>query len=158
MDRSTAYRRSEWKREFPSLAKYRFGAGKLKQLAAWRAAEIGPSSGGRAPDRPENWAKFTLDKRTPGVCPIYEERLPRLEVRLPVRSGLAASLLSQTIQWFLVRYKQAAIGTLRRSTTYTLYWEPYRLSLEQWVPNCRIVYDKFHKRMAGFEVITEVIS
>lgn len=22
-------------------------------------------------------------------------------------------------------------------------WEPYRLSLEQWVPNCRIVYDKF---------------
>jgi len=23
-------------------------------------------------------------------------------------------------------------------------WEPFRLSLEQWAPNCRIVYDKFH--------------
>ena len=23
-------------------------------------------------------------------------------------------------------------------------WEPYRLSLEQWVPGCRLVYDKFH--------------
>jgi transposase len=22
-------------------------------------------------------------------------------------------------------------------------WEPYRLSIEQWAPNCRIVYDKF---------------
>jgi len=23
-------------------------------------------------------------------------------------------------------------------------WEPYRLSIEQWAPNCQIVYDKFH--------------
>ncbi len=23
-------------------------------------------------------------------------------------------------------------------------WEPFRLSLEQWTPNCRIIYDKFH--------------
>jgi transposase len=23
-------------------------------------------------------------------------------------------------------------------------WKPFRLSLEQWVPQCRIVYDKFH--------------
>ena len=23
-------------------------------------------------------------------------------------------------------------------------WEPYRLSIEQWAPHCRIVYDKFH--------------
>lgn len=23
-------------------------------------------------------------------------------------------------------------------------WEPYRLSIEQWARNCRIVYDKFH--------------
>jgi transposase len=23
-------------------------------------------------------------------------------------------------------------------------WEPFRLSIEQWAPNCRIVYDKFH--------------
>ena len=23
-------------------------------------------------------------------------------------------------------------------------WEPFRLSLEQWAPQCLIVYDKFH--------------
>jgi len=23
-------------------------------------------------------------------------------------------------------------------------WEPFRLSIEQWVPDCRIIYDKFH--------------
>jgi transposase len=23
-------------------------------------------------------------------------------------------------------------------------WKPYRLSIEQWAPNCRIIYDKFH--------------
>jgi transposase len=23
-------------------------------------------------------------------------------------------------------------------------WEPYRLSIEQWTPQCKIVYDKFH--------------
>jgi transposase len=23
-------------------------------------------------------------------------------------------------------------------------WEPFRLSIEEWAPACRIVYDKFH--------------
>ncbi len=23
-------------------------------------------------------------------------------------------------------------------------WKPYRLSIEQWAPNCQIIYDKFH--------------
>ena len=27
-------------------------------------------------------------------------------------------------------------------------WEPFRLSIEQWAPNCRIVYDKFHMHAA----------
>jgi len=35
-------------------------------------------------------------------------------------------------------------------------WEPYRLSMEQWAPNCRIVYDKFpimqHANLAIEEV------
>lgn len=35
-------------------------------------------------------------------------------------------------------------------------WEPYRLSLEQWVPNCRIVYDKFHIIQHANEAIEEV--
>ena len=35
-------------------------------------------------------------------------------------------------------------------------WEPYRLSIEQWVPNCRIVYDKFHVLQHANAAIDEV--
>lgn len=35
-------------------------------------------------------------------------------------------------------------------------WEPYRLSLEQWAPNCRIVYDKFHVMQHANQAIDEV--
>ena len=35
-------------------------------------------------------------------------------------------------------------------------WEPYRLSLEQWAPGCRIVYDKFHVLQHANAAIDEV--
>jgi transposase len=35
-------------------------------------------------------------------------------------------------------------------------WEPFRLSIEQWVPNCRIVYDKFHIMQHANDAIDEV--
>ena len=35
-------------------------------------------------------------------------------------------------------------------------WEPFRLSLEQWVPHCRIVYDKFHIMRRANDAIDEV--
>jgi len=35
-------------------------------------------------------------------------------------------------------------------------WEPFRLSIEQWVPNCRIVYDRFHIMQHANGAIDEV--
>jgi Transposase len=35
-------------------------------------------------------------------------------------------------------------------------WEPYRLRLEQWVPGCRVVYDKFHILQHANAAIDEV--
>jgi len=35
-------------------------------------------------------------------------------------------------------------------------WEPFRQSLEQWVPNCRIVYDKFHIMQHAGAAVDEV--
>jgi transposase len=35
-------------------------------------------------------------------------------------------------------------------------WEPYRLSIAQWAPQCRIVYDKFHVMQHANEAIDEV--
>jgi transposase len=34
--------------------------------------------------------------------------------------------------------------------------EPYRLSLEQWAPHCRLVYDKFHVMKHANEAVSEV--
>ena len=35
-------------------------------------------------------------------------------------------------------------------------WEPYRLSIEEWAPNCCIVYDKFHIMQHANDAIDEV--
>src|SRR6266576_3004243 len=35
-------------------------------------------------------------------------------------------------------------------------WEPFRPSLEQWVPECRIVYDKFHILQHAGQAVDEV--
>src|SRR2546426_12650858 len=35
-------------------------------------------------------------------------------------------------------------------------WEPFRLSIEQWAPHCRIVYDKFHIMQHANDAIDEV--
>src|SRR5580704_1212874 len=35
-------------------------------------------------------------------------------------------------------------------------WEPFRLSIEQWAPHCRIVYDKFHIMQRANDAIDEV--
>jgi transposase len=35
-------------------------------------------------------------------------------------------------------------------------WKPYRLSIEQWAPNCRIIYDKFHVMQHANAAVDEV--
>ena len=35
-------------------------------------------------------------------------------------------------------------------------WEPFRLSIEQWVPECRIIYDKFHILQHANAAVDEV--
>ncbi len=35
-------------------------------------------------------------------------------------------------------------------------WEPFRLSIEQWAPRCRIIYDKFHIMQHANQAIDEV--
>ena len=35
-------------------------------------------------------------------------------------------------------------------------WEPFRQSLEQWVPKCRIIYDKFHILQHASQAVDEV--
>ena len=35
-------------------------------------------------------------------------------------------------------------------------WEPFRLNIEEWAPQCQIVYDKFHIIQHANDAIDEV--
>lgn len=53
--------------------------------------------------------------------------------------------------------KELSAGQRMRITAACVdMWEPFRLSIEQWAPNCRIVYDKFHIMQHANEAIDEV--
>jgi len=52
---------------------------------------------------------------------------------------------------------QLSSGQRRRVTAACVdMWEPFRLSIEQWAPNCKIVYDKFHIMQHANQAIDEV--
>ena len=52
---------------------------------------------------------------------------------------------------------ELSVGQRRRiSAACVDMWEPFRLSIEQWAPECRIVYDKFHIMQHANQAIDEV--
>jgi transposase len=53
--------------------------------------------------------------------------------------------------------KELSAGQRRRIAAACVdIWGPYRLSIEQWAPNCRVVYDKFHVMQHANKAIDEV--
>lgn len=59
----------------------------------------------------------------------------------------------------LDEFFQKQLSALQRSAVRAAcvdMWEPFRQSLEQWVPNCRIVYDKFHILQHASAAVDEV--
>ena len=53
--------------------------------------------------------------------------------------------------------KGLTVGRRRAITAVCVdMWKPYRLSIEQWAPNCRIIYDKFHIMQHANDAIDEV--
>jgi transposase len=61
----------------------------------------------------------------------------------------------ETLDEFLQTQLSAA-QRMRITAACVDMWEPFRLSIEQWVPNCRIVYDKFHVMQHANRAIDEV--
>src|SRR5260370_9026689 len=49
----------------------------------------------------------------------------------------------QTLDEFFEKHLSAFQRSAIRAACVDM-WEPFRQSLEQWVPECRIIYDKFH--------------
>lgn len=53
--------------------------------------------------------------------------------------------------------QELSVGQRRRIRAACVdMWEPYRLSIEEWAPNCRIVYDKFHIMQHANQAIDEL--
>jgi len=61
----------------------------------------------------------------------------------------------ETLDEFLEKELSANLR-MRITSACVDMWKPYRLSIEQWAPNCRIVYDKFHVMQHANKALDEV--
>jgi transposase len=61
----------------------------------------------------------------------------------------------QTLDEFFEKHLSAFQRSAIRAACVDM-WEPFRQSLEQWVPECRIVYDKFHILQHASQAVDEV--
>ncbi len=61
----------------------------------------------------------------------------------------------ETLDEFLQKQLSAFQRSVLQAACVDMH-EPYRLSLEQWVPHCRLVYDKFHVMKHANDAVSEV--
>ena len=61
----------------------------------------------------------------------------------------------QTLDEFFEKHLSAFQRSAIRAACVDM-WEPFRQSLEQWVPECRIIYDKFHILQHASQAVDEV--
>ena len=61
----------------------------------------------------------------------------------------------ETLDEFLQKQLSAFQRSVLQAACVDMH-EPYRLSLEQWAPQCRLVYDKFHVMKHANEAVSEV--
>ena len=61
----------------------------------------------------------------------------------------------QTLDEFFEKHLSAFQRSAIRAACVDM-WEPFRQSLEQWVPECKIVYDKFHILQHASQAVDEV--
>jgi transposase len=59
--------------------------------------------------------------------------------------------LDEFLEQHLSEFQRSAIRAARVDM-----WEPFRQSIEQWAPNCQIVYDKFHVMQDAGAAVDEV--
>lgn len=110
----------------------------------------------------ERWA---ASRRTPALAQmgIDEIHLGKKQKFLTVVSNLDSTepvwfgrqRKKETLDGFFQK-ELSASQRMRIAAACVDMWEPYRLSIEQWAPNCRIVYDKFHVMQHANRAIDEV--
>lgn len=98
--------------------------------------------------------------RQMGVDEIYlGKRQKFLTVVSNLETGEPLWLGAERKKETLDKFFEKQLSALQRSAIRAAcvdMWEPYRQSIQQWVPQCRIVYDKFHVMQHAGAAVDEV--
>jgi transposase len=114
----------------------------LRYLERWAAARKKPPL-----------AQMGVDEIFLGKKQKFVTVVSNLETVEPVWFGRESK--KETLDEFF-RTQLSAGQRMRITAACVDMWEPFRLSIEQWAPNCRIVYDKFHIMQHANRAIDEV--
>jgi transposase len=114
----------------------------LRYLKRWAAARRKPAL-----------ALMGVDEIHLGKKQKFITVVSNLESGEPVWFGQERK--KETLDEFF-RTELSAGQRMRISAACVDMWEPYRLSIEQWAPLCRIVYDKFHIMQHANQAIDRV--
>jgi transposase len=114
----------------------------LRYLERWAAARKKPAL-----------RQMGVDEIHPGKKQKFLTVVSNLETGEPLWFG--AERRKETLDTF---FKEELSQRQRRRIEAACVdmWEPFRLSIEQWAPQCRIVYDKFHIMQHANKAIDEV--
>lgn len=111
------------------------------------------------------WERWARQRRKPalrhmGVDEIYLGKKQKfLTVVCNLETGEPLWFGRERKRETLDEFFQTELSAFQRSAIQAAcvdMWEPFRQSLEKWVPNCRIVYDKFHIMKHAGRAVDEV--
>src|SRR5258707_13301210 len=110
-------------------------------------------------------SRWSEERRKPALrqMGVYEIYLGKQQKFLTVVSNLETGgplwvgreRKKQTLDEFFEKHLSAFHRTAIPAACVDM-WEPFRQSLEQWVPNCQIIYDKFHILQHASAAVDEV--
>ena len=126
--------------------------------SVWRRARCEPSicaiwSDGRRARRKPALAQMGVDEIYLGKKQKFLTVVSNLESGEPLWFGRERK--KETLDEFF-QSELSAGQRMRIEAACVDMWEPFRLSMEQWAPNCRIVYDKFHIMQHANDAVDEV--
>ena len=119
--------------------------------AGYRPALSGALVGGKAQDA--GLAQMGVDEIYLGKKQKFITVVSNLETGEPLWFGQERK--KETLDEFFTS-QLSSRQRMRITAACVDMWEPFRLSIEQWAPNCRIVYDKFHIMQHANRAIDEV--
>ena len=136
----------------------------MRQFARWRGIWAWPRaryepwisviwSGGTRSDASHRYDRWGVDEIYRGKKGKFLTVVCNLETAEPLWFGRERK--KETLDDFF-RSQLVSRQRKRIEAACVDMWEPFRLSLEEWAPGCRIIYDKFHIIQHANDAVDEV--